>query len=351
MRFLFCNFSNTYGGQEKSLDNLATSLTKTHGATCDFLGGPDRLARSTAFAQTYPMEPRFVVGRARRRALVRLRNNYAAVVLNGNRALYQQALGTFCDGSPVVYIQHSMLVDRQATTLRRLIRRLALPYLLRNTDAIIAVSRSVLPFDGKKIFCIPQGISLQSFKPRPHPVRHVKKMIMVGSLVDNKNQALAIRSLPHVPDVSLTLVGEGPNEESLRNLARELEVHRRVEFRGFVDSPGEIYREADLFLLLSRFEGMPLAVLEAMATALPVIATRAGGVPEVIRDGVDGLLITQGASPIELAERIRYLCRNPQKAFELAASARSRVESEFSLTKMIDSYWSVLADVAANRVT
>ncbi len=128
------------------------------------------------------------------------------------------------------------------------------------------------------------------------PVKH--KLITVCRLTGWKGVDGLIQALPALPDVGLVIVGDGPLHDELVALAQRLGVETRVRFVGTV--PGEqvpaYLRACDIFVLNSTYEGLPHVVLEAAAAGLPVIATAAGGTPEVLQDGVTGQLIPPGNS-------------------------------------------------------
>jgi glycosyltransferase involved in cell wall biosynthesis len=138
--------------------------------------------------------------------------------------------------------------------------------------------------------------------------------------------------------VSLTLAGEGPEEPSLRAMARELGIADQVVFTGFLarQQLEEAYRRHHLFVHPSRTtpggdrEGIPNSVLEAMAYGLPVISTRHSGIPEAITDGQDGLLVER-PDPPSLAAAIQQLIENPPLYERLSRNAHDTVLKRFSL--------------------
>jgi len=344
---LFCNFSDTYGGQERWLETLAVELASRYGVTADFLGGPLHLANLPVFRRAVPMPPAL---RPRRRhtEFESLASDCTLVLLSGNRALYRNALSPILACRPRVYVQHSMFSDGQAPAWRRLVRRWVLPRLLGGVDAIVRVSHEALPFDlrRKRVHTIHNGVDAERFCSSPRDFGSaLRTLLMVGSLTKNKNQELAIRALTSLPDMRLVLAGTGPDEPRQRRLARQLGVADRVEFYGFVPDPAELYSQADVFLMLSRHEGLPLGLLEAMASGLPVIATRAGGVAEVVRDGQDGLLLPVPATPENLAERLCWLSGRPGMVRELGQRARRRFEDHFTLGRMVQKYWELFSSL------
>lgn len=123
------------------------------------------------------------------------------------------------------------------------------------------------------------------------------KLLSVGSLTAQKNHALLVRALAALPDstAELVIAGEGPLRPQLLALAQELGVAGRVHLPGFVSDPGALYRTADLFVLSSDYEGFGLVIVEALAYALPVIATDCpSGPAEILDDGRYGTLVPVG---------------------------------------------------------
>ena len=108
----------------------------------------------------------------------------------------------------------------------------------------------------------------------------------------------------------LCMVGDGPDRERLEQLAHDLGIARSTFFVGYQEDVAGYYRLFDAFLLPSVNEGTPVSAIEALASGTPVVATRVGGVPDVVRDGVDGFLVEPGDTEAA-AERLAELARDP----------------------------------------
>jgi glycosyltransferase involved in cell wall biosynthesis len=150
----------------------------------------------------------------------------------------------------------------------------------------------------------------------------------VGNFTPKKDQATllrAIAALHPVGDVDtvLVLVGLGPLEDELRSLARRLGIGGRVVFAGSRNDVFELLPAFDVFALSSRFEGLPIALLEAMATGIAPVATAVGGIPEVLSDGVDGLIVPPG-DPDALAAALAKLLDDDALRADLGDRARLR---------------------------
>ncbi|HEU4684022.1 MAG TPA: glycosyltransferase, partial [Nitrospira sp.] len=159
----------------------------------------------------------------------------------------------------------------------------------------------------------------------------------VGRLTPVKGFAHVLRSIQILAGQGLPvifwLVGEGPLKQELQKLANELEITDRVMLLGHRDDAQELMEAMDVFVLPSLHEGIPMALLEAMGTPLPVVASRVGGIPEVIEDGVSGLLVEAG-DPVHLAEVCRRVISDADLSKRLAQAAKRRVEERFSSSAM-----------------
>lgn len=134
-------------------------------------------------------------------------------------------------------------------------------------------------------------------------------------------------------DLQFLMVGDGPLRTRLEARARELGMADRVTFLGHREDTCGLMRAMDIFVLPSLHEGIPMVLLEAMALARPVVATRVGGIPEVLTDRVHGLLVSPG-NPAELSEACTTLLDDPVLAESCAEAARRRVEQRFSSATM-----------------
>lgn len=185
-----------------------------------------------------------------------------------------------------------------------------------------------------RVYC---GIDTIRFQPPPQgdtqespPLR----LLTVARLSPEKGLTVLLDALAAAraagTDVILTLVGDGPLRGSLGEQARRLGLTEPVTFAGPVgqDRISDFYHRADVFVLPSFSEGLPVVLMEAMASGLPVIASRITGIPELVRDGLDGLLVPPGNTD-ELAAAIRNLAADPKRRRAFAASARDRVCTAF----------------------
>lgn len=169
-------------------------------------------------------------------------------------------------------------------------------------------------------------------------------LVCVGNLYPVKGHATLLRALPALPGARLAIAGRGAEESNLRALAAELGVANRLHLLGVVDGVDALLRAADLFVHPSRSEGLPLAVLEALAGGVPVVASRVGGIPEAVEDGRSGLLVPPG-DPEALAAAIGELLADPERAKALGRAGFERAAREFSVEAMTRRYLDLYAEL------
>jgi len=170
----------------------------------------------------------------------------------------------------------------------------------------------------------------------------------VGRLVPIKGLevmlAVAARLAVDAPRAKFVVVGDGPLHSTLLEQAAVLGIGDRVTFTGHRTDVPDLVAALDIFLMTSWHEGMPLALLEAMAQSRAVVATRVGGVPEVVEDGVSGLLATAGDAT-QLADRCGRLIASDELRATMGSAGRRRVQSAFSSEMLLDRLSSIYADV------
>jgi glycosyltransferase involved in cell wall biosynthesis len=207
----------------------------------------------------------------------------------------------------------------------------------RNASAVVANSNGLRvlanAFDSRiDIPIIPNGIDLQSYKTLDRDWSF-PRLLSVGRLVHQKGLDLAMRALGGLKefDWEWRIAGDGPQQAALQSLAKELGIGDRVIFLGWQsrEQLTEWYRRANIFLFPSRHEGMPNAMLEAMSSGLPVIASCIAGNEELVMDDKTGLLV-----PSEDIERLqtalKKLLSDPALREHMGEAARRQVEDNYS---------------------
>lgn len=158
----------------------------------------------------------------------------------------------------------------------------------------------------------------------------------VGRLSAEKGPDLMIRALANLPDsAGLVMVGEGRERAALEQLAQSLGVASRVRFAGIMADAGQRMKAFDLLVLSSRTEGTPLVLLEAMAARVPIVATRVGGVPDLVNDREAYLAEPDTAS---LTKQLRLALADPMEASGRARAARERLEGSPGGASWIEAY-------------
>ena len=179
--------------------------------------------------------------------------------------------------------------------------------------------------------CTPLATVPNAVGPAPPPAgrKHLglepgeRLVLTVGRLVEQKNHGLAIRALARVPDAVLAIAGDGPLRPSLERVAAEEGVNGRVRFLGVRPDVRALMGDADAIVLSSRWEGLPLSALEALASGTPLVATDVRGLRELVTDGQDALLVPE--EPEALAAALGRVLDDSELAARLAEAGK-RVE-------------------------
>ncbi|WP_114238535.1 GT4 family glycosyltransferase PelF [Dyella sp. C9] len=254
----------------------------------------------------------------------------------------------------IVNTRHGMGMNARTVRREWLYRRA-----LSRTDAVVtvceaarrdAVARGIVP--SMKAEVVPNGIQVEMFAPASPDMRvrlldalqlpaHSTLIGNVGRFNWAKDQLGLIRAFGHIhalrPEASLVLIGDGELRAELEQAVREEGLQRRVHFLGDRNDVHELLRGLDLFVLSSVSEGYSMALLEACAAALPIVATDVGGNREIVHDGYTGRLVPAG-NPRALADAMLAFLQAPQKANACGLAAREWVERYGSLEMMAGRY-------------
>ncbi len=223
-------------------------------------------------------------------------------------------------------------------------------------SAVIAVSRPVAQHLNKDfeisqsmINMIPNGIDLERFKmvdqQQRHAVRHklnipddVLLIGIIARLSDVKGIDILIKAMPFVlkraPSAHLLIVGRGPEEDALKKLTQELDLDACVRFEHTVNQAYRLLAGFDVFVMPSLMEGLGISVMEAQASGIPVVASRVGGLVDLIEDTRTGYLIPS-KDPLALADKIVEVLQHPDQAKMVANQARIHINEFFSADLMI----------------
>jgi glycosyltransferase involved in cell wall biosynthesis len=189
---------------------------------------------------------------------------------------------------------------------------------------------------------VPNGVEIPEAVARePRPLR---RAITIANLRAEKGHDVLIDALAIRPDlgaIQLDFAGDGPCRSALEQRARDRGVADRVHFLGERHDIQSLLRTADFSILPSRTEAFPNSVLEAMAAGLPVIASRTGGICELIEPDVTGLLVTPG-DPADLSRAIARIAADPDAALRLGAAARRSVVDRYTIRNMVNGFTDIL---------
>jgi glycosyltransferase involved in cell wall biosynthesis len=263
--------------------------------------------------------------------------------------LLYSAAGARLAGAALVHVEHEYYSLRHPKAKRRL-RLLA-----RLCHRVVAVGEEVRAFllnhvgiPAGKAVVIPNGVDLVRYTPEPRTSRQTLGLRPAGPLIGHvarlepdKDQETLLRAFRIVLDscaeATLAVVGDGALRDRLSNRARSLGVADRVDFLGLRRDVAEILPHLDAFVLSSRNEGLPLAILEAMACGRPVVATAVGAVPELIEHGISGFVVLPG-DPSGLAAALATVLQDRQRAEGMGRAARQVVAARFDLDSTVAQY-------------
>lgn len=230
--------------------------------------------------------------------------------------------------------------------LRRMLQRV--PLVLARSKSL-ATRLEELGCPKQKLRIQRTGIPLESFpfRERQHPKEGAWQIIQVCRLIEKKGlpdtlEAFAIFAAHH-PAATLSIAGEGPLLDALERQSEKMGIRGKVRFLGFLDqsSLSKLYEDSHIFIHPSRTaqghdqEGIPNSLLEAMASGLPVVSTRHGGIPEAVEDGVSGLLVNEN-DPVAAGEALLKIAANPALAASLGRRASESIRREFEQTAQIE---------------
>jgi glycosyltransferase involved in cell wall biosynthesis len=231
-------------------------------------------------------------------------------------------------------------------------RRAALRWAMRRSAALIGVSDATasalqrnLGIARSKLHVVPNGIPLRTgVRARLRSELALAPgellIVSVGNLYAVKGHAVLIDALATLRDRAgwrLAIAGRGEEEPRLRAQAATASIGDRVHLLGFRDDVADILAAGDVFTMPSLSEGLPLALVEGMSFGLPVVVTGVGGVPEVVTDGVEGLIVPP-SDPGALATALAELLQNASRRQQMGAAARTRAVRDYALSTMADRY-------------
>ncbi len=204
--------------------------------------------------------------------------------------------------------------------------------------------------DPQRVHVVPNGVDPLRFRPRqpgqPGAARPGELVVAwIGSVEPVKGLDVLVDALAAVEGVRVLLAGDGPSRDALVARLAAAGLTDRVELLGRVANPEEVLERADALLLTSLAESCPMVLLQAMAAGLPALATTVGGVPEVLREGREGLLVPAGDAA-QVATALSVLRDDPERRRAMGTAARDRVLAGYTLDHCLDRLTALYAQEA-----
>jgi glycosyltransferase involved in cell wall biosynthesis len=349
MKVLFINSMRAFGGGEQWLLEAAAglaarghevSIAARRGSALSVLGRGDG-HRVFEFPMRGDVDLQSIIGIT---ALMK-RGGFDIVSVNVQRAVRLGAIAAYFAGIGAVVERRGLLFRLKNTARNRFIYKRLISRVVVNCEAIRDDLASSGVMSPRQMIIIPNGIdpsrvtSVGGNKLRSELGigEETRIVAIVGRLVSDKGHGVAFdafsRILAEDPDCCLLVVGTGGLRDELERQARSLGA--AVRFLGHRDDIPAVLDAAEVTMVTSFREGMPHVILESMVAGTPVVATRAAGIPELIENERDGLIVPMH-DPRGTAQAALRILRDRELAHRLAANAGRRVRAEFSLDLMID---------------
>ncbi len=347
-----------YGGGERYLELLFDRLDRTKFSPLLICPEPgpfvEKMKAKGIPTNVVHLTPLFNLVAFVRLACLLKRNDVTILQTHGARANVYGRIAAWLAGVPcVVATVHNSIRDYEVNFIRRYVYSAILRALLPLTDRILCVSEALrqdviadCPDAAPRTITVWNGID-PTFLSGGGDRNRIRREWWVGSgpvlltvarLAQEKGHRFLIEALPGLlaewPSLVCLFVGEGQCRESLRAFAREQGVEQSCRFAGARNDMVDWYAAADVVVLPSLSEGFPFVVLEALAMARPVVATKVNGVPELIRDGIHGLLVPP-RNPQALYATIQTLLHDPSLAARLGKAGQQEVAARFTSERMI----------------
>jgi glycosyltransferase involved in cell wall biosynthesis len=230
--------------------------------------------------------------------------------------------------------------------------------LLRRADRVIVTSAASARearqqgFSAEQVALIPNGVDMRRFKPQSGCAKARTSIMCVGRLIPGKGQSVLIDAFEQLyrdcSSLRLHIVGDGPEKGSLEKKAAAMGLSHAIVFHGEAGSVETCLGTAGIVVQPSLSEGMSNVMLEAMAAGLPVVATRVGAAPDVILDGVNGMLVDAGSSD-QIRTAVKKIISDEALARRLGAGARRTIEERYSISIVAEKYMELYHGLTATQ--
>ncbi len=259
---------------------------------------------------------------------------------------YAQPIATLCKVPKKIHTVHSVAQQEQTKVGKRVNK-----FLYRHNNVIpVALSceikktiQTVYGLSERDVPVVFNGINLKKCQPKTSYSRNETfKILHIGRFCDVKNHAVILKGFAQFakkhPDARLQLLGDGELKSEMESLSKDLMVDDLVDFAGLKANVFPWLHDADMFLLPSKYEGIPMSIIEAMGTGLPIVATSVGGIPDMLENGKDAILVENDPSKVAEAIECFYLSEDLRKAY----GEKARIKSEeFSSEAMAKGYLAI----------
>lgn len=259
--------------------------------------------------------------------------------------------GSLCK-VPAVFTAHGWGFAPRTPVFRRIIALVSEKLSASLAEKLICVAESDCQLamqygvaNRSKLVTVRYGIS-NSAVPLANPLIQPPRLIMVARFNEQKDQTTLIKALSRLKtnDIHLDFVGSGPSMESCRDLAESLEVADKISFLGDRRDVADLLARSQIFVLSTHYEGLPISILEAMRSGLPVVATSVSGIPEEVIHGETGLLVPPGDEQA-LASALETLIDSPELRQRMGEAGRQKFLQEFTIERMISQIESVYKQI------
>lgn len=339
------------GGIARHVDQIATALHGADGLLVDVAapaGLPlaiERLRHSVEIPDGPLRGHRSAIGRLRR---ILRDDGYEVVHAHGLRAGIDAALAAM-EGTRVLVTVHNLVRSDVTGRWKAPLYGLAESIAVAQADRVLAVSQEIeahlksrVPSSASKVEVLYLGVGAPPTVTRSRAAvrrdlgipERAPLVVTASRLSAQKALPVMLEAVARLEEVHVALLGEGPDEAALRARAAALGLGRRAHLLGFRSDVHEVISAGDCFCLSSVWEGVPLAAQEAILLGIPVVATRVGGMPELIDDRSSGRLVPKGDVDALTAALGEVLSDRP-RAQAYATNARARLEERFSTERML----------------
>ncbi len=352
------------GGAEVLAVRLAVSLLPRYRSRmiCLDESGPlaERVAAAGLHVDVVGRGPGWDRACARRMRQLQRRQQPAAVIAHQFTPYFYAAWGRgLRRRPPLVFVEHGRFHPDRPNPFRKIFHRL----ILRSCDRVVAVGEAVRQalirnegIAGRNIRVIYNGVPVERFRRNEESRRRLRAawglseqdfaVIQVARLDRLKDHITAVRAAACSSSEHLRwfMVGDGPERQTVEAKIARLGLQGRVQLLGERRDIAELLSAADAFVLTSISEGIPVTILEAMAAELPVVATRVGGLPELLHEGATGLLVPP-ETPEAVAGALQILIADREKARMWGRAGRKLAEDRFSEARMHAEYRRLLEEI------